>query len=78
MTRRIVMRVELLPSSKTKLDAFCDRTGMTKVAVVSRLIDWFCNQTDVIQTIVQGLVPKAIEADVATLVLRNLSGKGSR
>jgi hypothetical protein len=78
MTRRIVLRVELLPGSKANLDAFCDRTGMTKVAAVSRLIDWFCHQNDMIQALVQGLVPKAIEADVAGLMLRKLSGNNSK
>jgi hypothetical protein len=75
MNTRIIMRIEVEPESKIRLDEFCDRTGMTKVAAVSRLIDWFAKQPDTVQAIVQGLFPSLIEVDVASLILKRLASK---
>jgi hypothetical protein len=72
MAKRVIMRIELEPKSKKGLDEYCDRTGVTKVAAVSRLIDWFCTQPDGIQSVIQGLFPSHIEADVAEIVLKRL------
>jgi hypothetical protein len=72
MHKRVIMRLELEPCSKKSLDQFCDRTGMTKVAALSRLIDWFCVQTDNVQALIQGLIPAFISADVAEIVLERL------
>jgi hypothetical protein len=75
MNRRIIMRVELHPKSKDRLNEFCDRTGMTKVAAVSRLIDWFCRQSDSIQAMIQGLIPPAVESDTALMILKKYAQK---
>lgn len=75
MGKRVIMRIEIAPSSKIRLDQFCDDTGMTKLAAVSRLIDWFCEQDENVQTIVQQLVPSAIQADVAKLILQRMAGE---
>ncbi len=72
MQKRVIMRLELEPGSKEGLDEFCDRTGMTKVAALSRLIDWFCGQPDNVQAMIQGLIPKFIAADVAEIILERL------
>jgi hypothetical protein len=73
MHKRVIMRLELEPGSKKGLDEFCDRTGMTKVAALSRLIDWFCSQPDNVQAIIQGLIPKFIAPDVAEIILERLA-----
>jgi hypothetical protein len=75
MNTRIIMRVEIDPNSKTRLDEFCNRTGMTKVAAASRLIDWFGQQPDTVQAIIQGLFPPPIEADAAKIILKHLVAK---
>jgi uncharacterized hydantoinase/oxoprolinase family protein len=75
MSKRIIMRIEIAPASKTRLDQFCEDTGMTKLAAVSRLIDWFCEQDETVQAIVQHLFPSAIEADVAKLILQRMVGE---
>jgi hypothetical protein len=72
MNNRVIVRLELEPGSKKGLDDFCDRTGMTKVAALSRLIDWFCSQPDNVQAIIQGLIPTFITADVAEIILKRL------
>ncbi len=75
MNKRVIMRIEIAPSSKTRLDQFCDDKGMTKLAAVSHLIDWFCDQDENIQAIVQRLIPSAIEADVAKVILQRMAGE---
>jgi hypothetical protein len=75
MDKRVIMRVEVDVESKKELDEFCDRTGMTKVAAVSRLIDWFCRQPHGIQAILQGLLPSPIQEEIAHLILENLASK---
>ena len=73
MSKRVIMRVELDPQSKDRLDEFCEQTGMTKIAAVSRLIDWFCGQGDTVQALVQGLYPRLIEGDIAQIILEQLA-----
>jgi hypothetical protein len=75
MDKRVIMRVEVDIASKKELDNFCDRTGMTKVAAVSRLIDWFCRQPHGIQAILQGLLPSPIQEEIAQIILGNLVAK---
>ena len=36
--------------------------------------DWFCEQPDMVQAIVQGLFPALIEPDAALLILKRLAG----
>jgi hypothetical protein len=78
MSKRVIMRIEIAPSSKEQLDQFCDGMGMTKLAAVSRLIDWFCEQEDTVQAMVQRLYPSSIEDDVAAIILERMAGKGPR
>jgi len=78
MSKRVIMRIEIAPSSKAGLDHFCEATGMTKLAAVSRLIDWFCEQDETLQAMVQHLVPVGIEVDVAKLILQHMcNGNGA-
>jgi hypothetical protein len=51
---------------------------MTKIAAVSRLIDWFCKQSDTVQALIQGLIPISLESDAATLALKKLAAKSTR
>jgi len=73
MNRRVIMRIELEPESKDRLDDFCRRTGMTKVAASSRIINWFSRQPDTVQAMIQGLFPSSIEPDVARIILKQLA-----
>jgi hypothetical protein len=73
MSKRVVMRLEINPRSKQRLDEFCDRNGMTKVAVVSRLIDWFCSREPSIQAVIQELYPREIEDEIVEIILRRMN-----
>jgi hypothetical protein len=69
------VRIELIPDAKDKLMAACDEMGVTQVAAVSRLVEWFADQTDLVQAAVLGLYPRDIRADVAGHPLEDYPGE---
>lgn len=73
MSRRFIMRIELTGPAKAKLETLSDKHGMTQVAMMSRLVEWFASQSELIQGAVMGHYPPEIEADVAKLVLKRMS-----
>ena len=75
--RRVIMRIELFPQAKDHLTDLCDRLGMTQVAATSRLVEWFCEQQDVVQAAVLGLYPEDIRAEVASLILKRMASEKS-
>jgi hypothetical protein len=47
-----------------------DRHGMTQVAMMSRLVEWFANQDELLRPAVLRHYPQDIEAEVAKLILK--------
>ena len=72
------MRVELFPQAKSHLEVLCDRLGMTQVATTSRLVEWFAEQTDLVQAAVLGLYPEDIRAEVAALILKRMGSDNNK
>ena len=72
MPRYAIVRIELTPSAKELLSAFCDRAGTTQVSTMSRISEWFANQSELIQGAVLRQYPKEIEADVVRIILRKM------
>ena len=75
MSRRFIMRIELTGPAKTKLATLSDRHGMTQVAMMSRLVEWFASQSEHIQSAVMGHYPSDLEPDVAKLILKRMAGE---
>ena len=75
MPRRVIMRIELTPTAKDLLTDLCNRNGMTQVSVMSRITEWFANQSELIQAAVLRQYPKEIEADVVKLILKKMAEK---
>jgi hypothetical protein len=73
MRRRVIIRLELTPQAKKALEDVCDHNGMTQVAVSSRLVEWFAQQSDMLQAAILGHYPKDIERDIAELILKRMS-----
>ncbi|MGA2497876.1 MAG: hypothetical protein ABSH20_09050 [Tepidisphaeraceae bacterium] len=73
MASRIIVRIELTPAAKDALNDLTDKAGMTQVALLSRLVEWFAHQSDMIQASVLGQYPSEIEADIAKLIMKKLS-----
>lgn len=74
MASRIIVRVELTPKAKDALNAACDRAGMTQVSMLSRLVEWYATQPDVIQAAVMGHYPVETQSDIAKLILKRMAG----
>lgn len=70
---RQIIRIQLTPAAKRKLDSATDALGMTNVATMSRLVEWFADQPEMIQAAVVGSFPDAIRSDVAAMILRRMS-----
>jgi hypothetical protein len=73
MARRFIIRIELTQSAKGKLNEISDHNGMTQVSVMSRMVEWFAAQPEIIQAAVLGRYPREIEEDVAKLILRRMA-----
>ena len=73
MDPRIILRIELTPAAKKRLNAFCDKAGMTQVAILSRMVEWFADQPEAVQRLIVGHIPKEIQQDVAKLMLKNMA-----
>ena len=75
MAKRHIMRIELTGAAKTKLNTLSDKNGMTQVAMMSRMVEWFSAQGDVIQAAVLGRYPGEVEPDIAKLILKRMASK---
>jgi hypothetical protein len=75
MTPRIILRIELTASAKEHLNRVSDGLGMTQVAMLSRIIEWFSEQPELIQRIIVGHLPAQIEQQVARVMLRRMATK---
>lgn len=73
MSRRFIMRIELTGPAKQKLSTLSDHHGMTQVAMMSRVIEWFASQNELIQSAVLGRFPNEIEQDVAKMILKRMA-----
>lgn len=73
--RRFIMRIELTGPAKSNLSKLSDHHGMTQVAMMSRLVEFFAKQGDLLQSAMLGRYPGEIEADIATLILEKMKGK---
>lgn len=69
---RIVLRVEVRPSCKPELERLNEMLGMKQVAIMSRLVEWFVEQPELIQAAILGRYPKEIEAELAAMLLRRM------
>ena len=72
MARRVIMRIELTPSAKTLFTEACERKGMTQVAMMSRMTEWFSRQDEMVQGAILGHYPAGIESDVVKLILKKI------
>jgi hypothetical protein len=71
---RIIVRLELTPSAKEHLHTISRRNGMAQVTVTSRLVEWFATQSELVQAAILGHYPHAIQAEIAELILKRMTG----
>jgi hypothetical protein len=75
-SKRIIMRVDVTPLARDGLNSVCEEYGITHVAAMSRLIEWFSKESDVVQCGVLNLYPRDMRDKVAKIVLRQIAAEG--
>ena len=68
------MRIELTGPAKSKLSSSSDKHGMTQVAMMSRLVEYFSSQNELIQSAMIGRYPPELEGDIAQMILKKMGG----
>jgi hypothetical protein len=76
--KRAIMRVQLDDVAKDRLDDICKRRGMTQIALMSRLVNWFSQQDDYIQTAVLQSLSEGTMSSLAKTLLKRLSSEKGR
>jgi hypothetical protein len=71
--RRHIMRVELTGPAKDNVAKLSGDHGMTQVAMMSRVVEWFAKQDELIQSAVLGRFPSEVRPDVVRLVLKRMA-----
>ena len=74
-SRRVIMRIELLPEARSNVEAVCSGLGLTQVAAMSRVVDWFCLQSDTVQAAILGLHPGNIRAEVPMMIMKRIANE---
>jgi hypothetical protein len=72
-TKTPMMRLQLDNEAKARLDMVCKRRGMTQIALMTRLVNWFIQQDDYILTEVLRTLSDGSMASLAKSRLRTLS-----
>lgn len=75
--KRSILRIQLDTTAKDRLDTICHRRGMTQIAVMSRLVNWFSSQDDYIQTAVLHTLSDGSMATLAKSLLKKISSEKS-
>jgi hypothetical protein len=73
MPKRFITRIELTTAARDQLSELCESNGMTQVAVLSRLVQWFAGQPQIIQAGILGHYPAELAVDVAKLILDRMA-----
>ncbi|HVT88681.1 MAG TPA: hypothetical protein VHD56_07515 [Tepidisphaeraceae bacterium] len=73
MARRHIMRIELTGHAKQKLTTLSDKHGMTQVAMMSRLVEWFSKQNETVRAAAVLQYPSEIQADIAKVILKGMA-----
>lgn len=74
ISKRVIMRVAVWPEVPGALDEFSYRTGMTKVALCSRLVEWCARQDLQVQSKILGQIT-ATAPDVVRAILTQIASK---
>ncbi|CAN5559542.1 hypothetical protein BH09PLA1_BH09PLA1_00620 [soil metagenome] len=76
--KRAILRIQLDRAGKQGLERLCKQRGMTQIAVMSKLVNWFVRQDEVIQVSVLGLVSQDLAGPLARKMLEQISAKTDR
>ena len=73
MAQKQNARIELTGPAKKQMATVSDNHGMTQVALMSRLVEWFVSQENTTQYAVMSRFPEEIQPDVARLIIQRIA-----
>jgi len=73
IAKRAVLRIQLDPSAKQHLDRLAKTRGMTQISIMSRLVEWFVKQNEVIQLAALGVVSEEFTGPLARRLLERIA-----
>ncbi len=59
--------------SKARMDKLCEKRGMTQIAMMSRVVNWFLVQDETVQALVLGSLSEQSLGPVARTLLQRLA-----
>jgi hypothetical protein len=71
--KRSILRIQLDRGAKESLERLCQDRGMTQIAVMSRLVDWFIQQDEIVQLGVLGVLSPDLISPLARRLLERKS-----
>jgi hypothetical protein len=74
--KRSIMRIEMDLGAKDRIEGICLRRGMTQVSLMSRVVDWFSQQDDHVQTAVLQSPSNGSTTELRKSLLKKLSSSG--
>jgi hypothetical protein len=74
---RAIVRLQLDIQAKKALDDLSERRGMTQIAIMSRMVEWFAAQDEVVQASVLNLLSAEHFGDLSIGLLRRLVKAGT-
>lgn len=71
--KRVILNVDVPPSLTQKLRELSGETGISQREMVARILDWFFDETDVVQGTILRNIPKSLRVDVGRMALEKLA-----
>jgi hypothetical protein len=71
--KRSIMRIALAEGAKARVEGICQRRGMTQISLMSRVVNWFSEQDDRLQTDVLQTPTAGSSSAFAKSLLKKLS-----
>jgi len=69
---RIIVRIEVDPKAWEHVQLLTHRRGMTQLSVVSRMMDWFGRQPQMIQSGIMGHYPHALQQEIESMIIKEM------
>lgn len=75
MPKRDQVRLNITEETNAVLDRLCDRYGMTKQEMATRIYKWFAEQDEIVQASALGLLPGSVEGHAADVYMEQVKAK---
>lgn len=75
---KVIVRLQITNEAKECLEQYCERTGRTQIAALSRIIERLNDEPAIVQGFIGGDLPSSLEKRVREIVVKNVRVSGSK